>query len=208
MKPMKHIKWVFSGVGVVIIAGIINNWQSIKEFFYQNKDIAFIIIIVLLVLIILYLIYKINEGNYNGSVYGRNIIDNTQIDRIQDKSKEELKILFIDDNDVAAIKTLRNNGWTNIGKIDDLENLSDEKVNSADILFIDINGVGKKLGFPEEGLDLALALMKKYPNKKYVIYSAQTEGKRIHEALSRADALLEKDAVPYEFINVVENLTE
>lgn len=77
----------------------------------------------------------------------------------------------------------------------------------ADIFFVDIQGVGLKLGFRDEGLGLALALKEKYPDKKLVIYSAEPRGERFHKALKKADETLEKNADPYQFQQLVENFT-
>jgi hypothetical protein len=200
-KIMKNISWIFSGAGVVILLGLYNNWAEVKSFFDTYKVLCLLLIIFLLVLIVGVLSFKLRSKP-------KSIEKESTTAHGSKKAKHEWLILFIDDNEVEAINTLKSNGWTNIQKINDIENISSEVITKSDILFIDINGVGKKLGFKDEGLGLALALMNRFPNKKYVIYSAQTEGKRIHEALNKADALLEKDAVPFEFITVVENLTE
>lgn len=76
----------------------------------------------------------------------------------------------------------------------------------SDIFFVDIQGVGKKLDFQDEGLGLANALKNKYPNKKVVIYSAENRGDRFHEALKKADDSLPKNAEPFQFQQTIENL--
>lgn len=63
------------------------------------------------------------------------------------------------------------------------------------------------MGFSDEGLGLALAIKKKYPSKKVIIYSAETNGDRFHEALRKADSFLAKNADPYEFQRIVEEFT-
>lgn len=68
----------------------------------------------------------------------------------------------------------------------------------SDIFFVDIQGVGKKLDFQDEGLGLANALK----NKKVVIYSAENRGDRFHEA----DDSLPKNAEPFQFQQTIENL--
>jgi hypothetical protein len=77
-------------------------------------------------------------------------------------------------------------------------------VAEADIFFVDIQGVGVRLGFKDEGLGLAGALKDKYPEKKLVIYSAEPRGERFHTAFRKADGALEKNADPYEFQQLVE----
>ena len=63
------------------------------------------------------------------------------------------------------------------------------------------------MGFHDEGLGLALAIKQKYPKKKVVIYSAETQGDRFHKALREADSFLAKNADPYEFQRLVEEFT-
>ena len=72
---------------------------------------------------------------------------------------------------------------------------------------MDINGVGLNL-FEDQGLGLASALKKKYPNKKVIIYSSETTGDRFHRALREVDGCLYKDAEPYQFINLIETFSK
>jgi DNA-binding NarL/FixJ family response regulator len=88
----------------------------------------------------------------------------------------------------------------------DVGSLDEQTVQQAQIMFVDIQGVGKKLGFRDEGLGLARALKEKYSKKKVVIYSAQVNGERFHEALRKADDFLPKNADPYEFQQLTERL--
>jgi DNA-binding NarL/FixJ family response regulator len=85
--------------------------------------------------------------------------------------------------------------------------LDAQVVIDSDIIFVDINGVGLTL-FEDQGLGLASALKLKYPKKKIIIYSAETSGDRFHKALRQVDDCLSKNAEPYQFINLVENLSK
>lgn len=114
--------------------------------------------------------------------------------------KSETSILFIDDDKTFKIVgILKKMGWVNSKIIKDINSLGDHNVMSADVLFIDIQGVGRLLQLSEEGLGLALAIKRRYPEKKVIIYSAQEEGKRFHEALAEADYFLPKTAEPIQF---------
>ncbi|HMO41472.1 MAG TPA: hypothetical protein PKC76_19065 [Saprospiraceae bacterium] len=73
-----------------------------------------------------------------------------------------------------------------------------------DIYFVDINGVGKLLNCKNEGLDLALMLKQRYPDKKVVIYSANSKNNVFHEAWDKCDSKIEKNALPYQFQSLVE----
>ena len=102
---------------------------------------------------------------------------------------------------------LKKAGWKNTKSVKDITDLDDYKAKEADIIFVDINGVGKTL-FEDQGLGLASALKKKYPEKKIVIYSSETKGDRFHKALREVDDCLSKDAEPYQFVNLIETLCQ
>lgn len=122
--------------------------------------------------------------------------------------KSLTKILFIDDDTkFKVVKILTNSGWINTSIIKDAKTLDEPIIVDANILFVDVQGVGVAMGFDSEGLGLALALKEKYPTKKIVIYSAESKGDRFHEALRKADSFLPKNADPYEFQKLVEELS-
>jgi DNA-binding NarL/FixJ family response regulator len=122
--------------------------------------------------------------------------------------KSKTKILFIDDDTkFKVVKILTNSGWIHTSIIKDAKTLDEPSIIDAHILFVDVQGVGVAMGFDSEGLGLALALKEKYHQKKIVIYSAETNGDRFHEALRKADSFLPKNADPYEFQKLVEELS-
>lgn len=117
-----------------------------------------------------------------------------------DEAKLRAKILFIDDDkQYKHYRILRNNGWNNSSMISDLPSIDSDQARSADIFFVDIHGVGKKMAFQDEGLGLARALMDRYPEKYVVIYSSESNGNRFNETLLKADYALSKYADVYEF---------
>jgi DNA-binding NtrC family response regulator len=151
-----------------------------------------------------------HELTYN-TLYDVNLLPHEQepIKYDLDKRKKLTSILFVDDDTkFRVVSILKTAGWINTKAIKDIGNLDDQLVKEARIIFVDIQGVGKLLQTKDEGLGLALNLKKKYPDKKIVIYSAQTEGDRFHEALRKADASLAKNAEPYEFQQLVEQYSE
>jgi ActR/RegA family two-component response regulator len=124
------------------------------------------------------------------------------------KHKAAISILFIDDEiKFQVVNILRRNGWTNTRIIKDVTSLEQPEVASADIFFVDIQGVGVSLGFKDQGLGLVIALRKKYPSKKIVIYSAENAN-AFHAAFGQANERISKDADPYEFMEAVERLSE
>jgi hypothetical protein len=125
-----------------------------------------------------------------------------------ESKKGKVEILFIDDDTkFNIVKILKDSGWKNTKTIVDIKSIDLPIVQNADILFVDINGVGKILGLEYEGLDLALMLKQKYSEKKVIIYSAKKNSNSFHQAWDVIDARLEKNALPYQFQNIVENFS-
>jgi ActR/RegA family two-component response regulator len=123
------------------------------------------------------------------------------------KPKATVSILFIDDDvKFQVVNILKRNGWTNTRIIKDVTSLEQPEVASANIFFVDIQGVGISLGFKDQGLGLVIALRKKYPYKKIVIYSAENAN-AFHSAFAQANERISKDADPYEFMEAVERLS-
>lgn len=180
-----NYEWLFSGAGIAVILFIVNHLYK------KNK----------------------NGGDQNNSVVINNNINPSEKlpqDEIpsSDKRKSNISILFIDDKhtDFRIVSILKKTGWINTKSVKDVINLDDPKVVEADIIFVDINGVGTTL-FKDEGLGLASALKKKYLDKKIVIYSSNPEGDRSHKALREVDEFLFKDAEPFQFTNLIERFT-
>lgn len=119
--------------------------------------------------------------------------------------KGTCQILFIDDENLSTlIKTLRKSGWKNIKRIGDTANLDLPEIRNANIIFVDIKGVGKELQFRNEGVGLAAALKNKYPSKGVVIYSATSEHNLFDTDIDKVDARLYKNAEPIQFSNMIE----
>lgn len=120
--------------------------------------------------------------------------------------KNVCKILFIDDKVFPVVDILKNAGWQNTQRLKDVESIDQLEIRESHILFVDIQGVGKKLKFKDEGLGLIIALKDKYPNKRIIVYSAEDQGKiqAFHPGIDRADKRLSKHSDPYQFQAVVE----
>ncbi|MBP9849248.1 MAG: hypothetical protein KBC58_07395 [Flavobacterium sp.] len=139
------------------------------------------------------------------NIFGYKIFKSKNYKKIPERSLDEIKnickILFIDDKSFPIIEMLEKNGWRNIQKVNDVTGTDQQEVREAHILFIDIQGVGKKMKLTDEGLGLTVAIKKKYPNKKVIVYSAEDQGqvKAFHEGFELADSQLSKNANSYEF---------
>lgn len=194
---LENKEWLFSGIGVVILTFVIRYLFSNKKETVPSQSIE-------------------NKPEFKTEVNITNNLNEGKEDNLTPKSasstKEELEtrkkltnILFVDDDTkFKIIKILNVSGWVNTKIIKDVVNPDSEIVTNAHILFVDINGVGIKMGFKDEGLGLANYLKKKYPEKKVVIYSTETEGNRFHEALRKVDDFLHKNAEPMEFTEIIE----
>jgi hypothetical protein len=189
--------WLFSGIGIVVLG-------LIAKFFFGKKNGQTVPAV------------EVGRSNSSSTNYinintgsSNSIADSqSQSDKSLDAYKNVTRILFIDDDARFKVaKILNKSGWVHTKLIKDCETLDDKDVVDAQILFIDVQGVGVSLGFADEGLGLALAIKEKYPMKKIIIYSAETNGDRFHEALRKADSFLAKNADPYEFQKIVEEFT-
>ncbi|MGN6646049.1 MAG: hypothetical protein ACTHJT_05925 [Cytophaga sp.] len=144
------------------------------------------------------------SGSFEDALKKTNNLD-TEIDKL----RRSISILFIDDDTkFKVVKILVNEGWINTKSIIDLKSYNDESIRNSDIVFVDVQGVGKLLDCKDEGLGLAMNIKNKYPNKKVVIYSAVQLHNVFHEAVQKVDFLLSKDAEPYEFISLIERFSK
>lgn len=119
------------------------------------------------------------------------------------KEKGSVRVLFIDDQKFDNVDVLRNAGWKNTKSIKDIKAIDCPEVLAADVIFVDINGVGTSLFPKEQGLGVAVQIKSRYSEKCVVVYSAQPQ--ELHKALSQVDAVLPKNAEPYEYISILEN---
>jgi hypothetical protein len=192
---IENKEWLFSGVGVIILGLVLNLFKRDKlpilNSFRKNDS----------------KMDNISPSN-NPRKFVINSINNvneTNKKLVTHQNKVDLQILFIDDEKFKTVDNLKSAGYINTKTIKDVTNLDCSDVKNANVIFVDINGVGEKLFPTDKGLGLAEALKRKYPQKYVVIYSAQEHGDRFHKALKIVDYTLSKNAEPYEFINVIEN---
>lgn len=113
-------------------------------------------------------------------------------------------ILFIDDeiNDFAIVNTLQKNKYT-IDTMEDVEDLEEEKIKKAKIIFVDFKGVGKRFG-RQQGIDLIKALKAKYKNKKTIILFSAHSGFNLSHDLDAGDNSIAKNASTQDFINMID----
>ena len=125
--------------------------------------------------------------------------------------KNGCRILFIDDRKFDIVDRLKNQeGWKNTTWIKDLDSISQIELVDAHIVLVDVQGVGKRMQCPDEGLGLIVAIKQKYPQKKVIMYSGESQGKveAFHDAGNLADYRLKKTSTQYEFNNVIEKFAK
>lgn len=201
----KNKDWLFSGIGIVFFTALYQTYlyfskNDFNTWFNKNNETIYVITIGILLIVILVISFRKRKNQKTKNelpVKKEEILDHK-------KERSEINILFIDDKDFKVVDILKTAGWVNTTLVKDISSLYSEEVIKTNIFFIDIDGVGKQLNFKDEGLGLALALKKKYPNKFIVIYSSIKDGDRLHPALNKVDATLDKDAEPFEFTEMVE----
>jgi len=181
---MNNKTWIFSGIGI----SVLSFFFDIPKYFFPKKETSVTNII-------------------------NNNLQHPHTKHTTPKRTEERKrltrILFIDDDtSFKVVKILKKSGWVNTKIIKDVTSVDDKPVQDADICFIDIQGVAKNLFKKDQGLGLVGAIVDRYPHKRVVVYSAQTQGNRFNQLLEKAHARLPKNANPYEFQNLVDNLSK
>ncbi|MFY7938560.1 MAG: response regulator [Flavobacterium sp.] len=150
---------------------------------------------------------NVTVGDTNPTLPKSEKPDRIKINRseIIDIMQPKTSVLFIDDDtNFNVVQILKDSGWKKSKTVPDIKTLDVPAVRDADIIFVDINGVGKLLKLEFEGLDLALMLKQKYSEKKVIIYSANRNSNSFHKAWDICDFKLEKNALPYQFQNLVE----
>ena len=149
-------EWVFSGFGVILIIGLIKflrgeeNKRAPETINSQPVSITNQNIV--------------NMESSAGGEPNKKMINPNSL-------KAVTHILFIDDDQkFKVVDILKKSGWSYTRRVSDIGSIDDSIVQQAHILFIDVQGVGRRLKFKDEGLGLALAIKDKYPGKKIVIW--------------------------------------
>lgn len=148
---------------------------------------------------------NVQIGNGETNVINENKETGTKLTSNR-KEKGSVHVLFIDDQKFDNVDILREAGWKNTKAIKDIKAIDCPEVLAADVIFVDINGVGTSLFTKEQGLGVAVQIKTRYSEKCVVVYSAQPQ--ELHKALSQVDAVLPKNAEPYEYISILENYLE
>lgn len=131
--------------------------------------------------------------------------------RTMEQLKLSVNILFIDNEDFNLTTELKEKeGWRHLTCVSDIDSLSQPELVDAHIVCTDIQGVGKELGFTDEGLGLIAAIHSHYPEKKIIMYSSEAQGRidAFHPAEGYVNARLRKSANRYQFETQIERLAQ
>lgn len=215
MNSFKRIlfkNWVSFTIALVsFIGGLI--WISIDGF--QTEAMILIIISIIQILGFIFIKEELASSPKPLSIKTPEVQVSNQdhkgkpdIHLVVDSKKNKIRILFIDDDTkFNVVKILKDSGWRFTKSTQDIKSLDLSIVKDSDIIFVDINGVGKLLKLEFEGLDLALMLKQKYQHKKIVIYSAKKDTNAFHPVWDIIDGRIEKNALPYQFQHLVEKFS-
>ena len=154
---------------------------------------------------------SVNHTNINQSstvnVYtGMDGSSSRLVNSVSQDVKATIHILFIDDEKFDNVNVLKNAGGLNTKSIKDIKRIDSPEIQESDVIFVDINGVGTTLFPKEQGLGVATQIKKVFPQKYVVVYSAQPQ--QLHSSFSQVDAILPKNAEPYEYLGILETFLD
>ena len=84
-----------------------------------------------------------------------------------------------------------------------IDQIDCNQVVESEVIFVDINGVGKNLFPTDQGLGLAVAIKKKFPHKCIVLYSAEQH--YLKNEFRILDGILPKNSETYEFVKIIDD---
>lgn len=115
---------------------------------------------------------------------------------------KKLRILFVDDEPVPMVRSLRSQGF-NIEKVEDVENLDNICDGRYHVIFFDVLGVGNAIG--GSGFNILEYVAKHNPMIFKILYTAKPivgdEGEYIRKYANR---VVRKDAPAHEVIEILQ----
>lgn len=165
--------WVFSGIGISIIAMA---FKLLKQFLSSDSkpDITQPVN------------YPVTQTTNISIVSEGTVNASNEIASHLNLDKDNTFILFIDDEKFGVVNILKNGGWKNTKLIKDIKDLDDADLRSAHIVFVDINGVGIALQFKNQGIGLASANKSKYPPQKSCNLFRGTQWRQIRPRFTKS----------------------
>jgi DNA-binding NtrC family response regulator len=133
--------------------------------------------------------------------FKNNVPDTLSVEQL----KRTTKVLIIDDEEPKELRELlKKEGWKNY-YLNDLDALSNKKLEESHVVCIDIMGVGKKLQV-QDGMGLVKHIKKRYPEKKIILYSSVSKQDIFSDAIDHVDKRLRKESSLVPFIIAIEEM--
>lgn len=155
---------------------------------------------------------SLQNGESNSVVNIQNVNVQSKVPQTQTRKsnlsiediKAQIKVLFVDDKEFPIVDYLKSIGYSGIDYMPDIEDIDDSRVRYAQIIFLDINGIGIKLGFKNQGMGLCGALKDKYgESKRVILYSGETPGSLFDTDAKKADETIPKDSDYVQFTSII-----
>lgn len=110
-----------------------------------------------------------------------------------DKIKFKARVAFVDDEEIAHVDRLKNDGY-NIHTITDIDNIDDFIRRKYHVVVLDIQGVGQNISPDSEGWGILRYLKKECPNLVVIMYTgAEWSITKYKEDADLADDFIGKD---------------
>lgn len=121
--------------------------------------------------------------------------------------RNNTRILIIDDNKQDALEDYAHRHKWETRWLPDLPNFDHIDLKDSQIICLDIYGIGEELG-KKNGLDLLLSIRRRYPCKKFIVYSTQPISDFFHEANKYIDKRIHKQGDFEPFISAFDELSK
>lgn len=127
----------------------------------------------------------------------------SDIDPLSKMSRDDIKILCIDDQGFPYEEIIRNHGFS-IRVIHDIDDI--KAVAEYPVIICDIKGIGSKLGSKYEGGHVIEEIKKNYPEKFVIAFTGQQFDATYNRFFSMSDVVLTKDIDSDEWVQTLDGL--
>lgn len=121
-------------------------------------------------------------------------------------TKDTVNILFIDDMEMPVVENLKRSGYK-VKKVRDISDAEGAEVKNAQIIFVDFDGVGRRVSPQHQGAGLVKEIKSRYGASKYVVlYTAQPAmptDTTMSSLFSLADERMRKDSDVTDFTDQI-----
>jgi DNA-binding NarL/FixJ family response regulator len=125
--------------------------------------------------------------------------------QVKSRSKENVSILVVDDEDFSPLEPLKKNGF-NIISLKDIDNIS--QIEPFSVVLYDLQGIGLSLNMEMQGAHLIRETKKRYPEKYVIAYTGGASDQRVHRAITEADLYVPKDKSISDWVDLLSNAVD